>query len=887
MPAQQQHYVTTAYWTGTTGTVAAGTVLCFTNAATDRFTVATTANLATYGQNPSCIALTAGDDSSIAVEAQQVGFVPASITGLGAGSATTICVNSSGFLARGSSPVIVGQCDAEGNAHVNFAGIGAGGTAPTTPGGSVGDVQTKASASTFGAIAAAAAGNQLIVNSSGAWVSGRWIAGACTLEQFGAVGDGVTNDTTAFDAAQTALAAGTFSVLVLGAKTYLVNPTGLFPFGASVVGFGFASVLKTTGSRAIFLAYDSDAADRAKSSLFTNFRMVGSSSGPLGAGVTVFQNGIEVGYLGNDGAARIFISDVQAYRLYTGFSHTFSDELSVGANVVNCQAEECYNGFVFSAADFKNCQAMRCVRGANLGGNSTFNGSIESCTTGVEIAAGGNDGHGVFTGRLVHNTMPIKSAGALTNGYLFDGIELFEGEISIANGNTGAIIFLGGQIDATTYTLNGKSRWNGVTFDDAYFASLSTTNGENEFIECRKRDMTIPSWLQPLLRVAYTFPGDANQTLASQDSWAQTLAIQAGVVTATRTITLGTRPPNKGQRILVKNGTAQSVSVKWATGTAVTITTGLSAIVGADGTNATLELTEANTGGGLTTAGNTGNIQIKNGAALGALTPGTIGAPVVQSTTDGYAVTTISLSAAAAVTTPGSNGQAFYRSSGVVGAMGNVTYDGTNLEVAAASSIEFGTTPATAGYLRFPLATQSVIKGRTSGPTDRDIIATNSGTDTLTFGARTGWTTQLYGSTLAEIWANTLTIYSGAGGNNTLTADGSTIQSGLPLLGWSSPYAGDGFVDVSSAAPHTLSAGEYSRKVIAISGTGASGGTMTFPNPADDDHAYFKWIYGVGTTSAVTISVGAGTTAAMNGTTTPTYTGCFLFRNNSVKRIVP
>jgi hypothetical protein len=161
MPAQQQHYITTAYLTGTTGTVAAGTVLCFTNAATDRFVVATSANLSTYGQNPAGIALTAADNDTPYTEMQSVGFVPASITGLGAGAAGDICVNSSGALARGSSPDVVGQCDAEGNAMVNFAGIGVGGGGGGgTPGGSNGQIQYN-NAGSFGGIALGNVGSVL------------------------------------------------------------------------------------------------------------------------------------------------------------------------------------------------------------------------------------------------------------------------------------------------------------------------------------------------------------------------------------------------------------------------------------------------------------------------------------------------------------------------------------------------------------------------------------------------------------------------------------------------------------------------------------------------------------------------------------------------------
>lgn len=127
MSAQQQHFITTAYLTATTLPVSVGTVLCFTNVATNRFIVATTANLATYTQSPSCIALDAGDVNNLAVRVQQVGWLPNSVTGLGPGAAGSICITAAGRLARGSSPSVVGTCDLEGNAMVNFSGVGVGG----------------------------------------------------------------------------------------------------------------------------------------------------------------------------------------------------------------------------------------------------------------------------------------------------------------------------------------------------------------------------------------------------------------------------------------------------------------------------------------------------------------------------------------------------------------------------------------------------------------------------------------------------------------------------------------------------------------------------------------------------------------------------------------
>lgn len=450
---------------------------------------------------------------------------------------------------------------------------------------------------------------------------GPLLAGTCSLEQFGATGNNVTLDTAAYDAAVAAYNAGTYGTLLLGAKTYLVESTVVHPIGFSVIGFGPKSVLKTTQARAIILMYDSNATNRKKSTLFAYFRMEGTATGSLGVNAPANQNGIEVGYLSADGAARVMFVSVEGYRLDRAFSFAEPDEVSAGARGINCLAEECkYGLYAANAGDWSNCQAIRCNNGIRANSNSQFrNWTLELCNIGVDVIAGGNDGHGVFSGRLVHCTMPIRSAGALLNGFLFDSIELFEGEISIANGNTGAVIFSGGQIDATTYTLLGKSRWLDNTFDTAYFTSLDTTGGEAEFSHPRHRDGTIPAWIETLLRVPYTFPADTNQTLSSQQAWADIVAIQAGVVTATRDLT-NPRTPKRGDRQLVKNGTAQTINVKWATGGSVAIAAGLSAIIGFDGTNAVKELAEG--GGGGSSAGSSGDIQFAGTAGAFAANSG-------------------------------------------------------------------------------------------------------------------------------------------------------------------------------------------------------------------------------------------------------------------------
>lgn len=130
MPAQQQQFIETAFLTGVTGTVAAGTVLCLTADGT-RYTIASLTNRTAASRPAACIALTAGDANNIAVEAQFVGVVPPNITGLGTGTATYVRTSDAGVLERTDDldANVVGHCDADGTAYVCFplAGMSLGG----------------------------------------------------------------------------------------------------------------------------------------------------------------------------------------------------------------------------------------------------------------------------------------------------------------------------------------------------------------------------------------------------------------------------------------------------------------------------------------------------------------------------------------------------------------------------------------------------------------------------------------------------------------------------------------------------------------------------------------------------------------------------------------
>ena len=77
------------------------------------------------------------------------------------------------------------------------------------------------------------------------------------------------------------------------------------------------------------------------------------------------------------------------------------------------------------------------------------------------------------------------------------------------------------------------------------------------------------------------FPSDANYTLTAAEADNEVLSVTAGVITATRDWIVPLIP----RKWTVINKTAQSVRIIGATGTGITIATGKTAIVMADGTN--------------------------------------------------------------------------------------------------------------------------------------------------------------------------------------------------------------------------------------------------------------------------------------------------------------
>lgn len=84
-----------------------------------------------------------------------------------------------------------------------------------------------------------------------------------------------------------------------------------------------------------------------------------------------------------------------------------------------------------------------------------------------------------------------------------------------------------------------------------------------------------------------------------------------------------------------------------------------------------------------------------------------------------------------------------------------------------------------------------------------------------------------------------------------------------PRHGYTSPYASEGQVSFAvTAGTHTLTATEWTRRIIKFTGTFGGTSTITFPAPANADASYVKGIRNTSTT-ALTLTIGSGTTAAV------------------------
>lgn len=586
-------------WSGilASGTISAGYAAV---KAGSTFVIATAANRATYGR-ASAIAITSADTNNPTFEYQVAGIIPTSLSGLGVGTDSWVRVSATGTLERctpAAGDDLVGQCNTAGDLTVTLrASLTAAASLPL----SVANGGTGASGLATGVIKSNGSvlsttglgtANQVLATNSGAtgveWqtVSAR-PAGTCTPEQFGAVGDGVTNDTTDMHEGLDALKAGTYGAMILGAKTYLMDNytwDGGAGNGGAIVGQGPKSVIK----------YRIANPDGLKALLFPrNINSFVVKNCTLQGDDSSSQTGILVGIADSTAPQETTIEGVVFRDFALKAIHTTNAPVATSQvlTMSSCRIEDCATGIVGGAqmllegVNISGCTTAMQVSAGNL----TMVGCVISeNTTGLQLVASGNDGHGTVTGcTFNHNTTSLEIQD-IANGMTFSGCHFYA--CSLTFDNIGIVDMVGCSLRPITMTFTDVAavRFVNCRLEDSSWTTLTIADTcAVEFINCRDLDGSVPPKIRDYVQVPYTFSSDANKTLTRQQSHAEAINITGSVLSAGRDLTSAITPAAaESRRIWIRNAEGQTVTYKWSTGTGVAVAAGKTALIGSDGTNA-------------------------------------------------------------------------------------------------------------------------------------------------------------------------------------------------------------------------------------------------------------------------------------------------------------
>lgn len=292
-------------------------------------------------------------------------------------------------------------------------------------------------------------------------------------EDFGAVGDGTTDDTTAI---QNAI--NSSKPVLLGAKSYLVSSLTVSD-NKGIFGLGFASELKTTSDATVINITGSR-------NTFKNFKIIGNNTGTSQHGIkAVGVSGLTT-YLLNNIVDGLYIFDLggegigSEYMVGSSAGSKHEGAFIVNNTVIN----NClYGVYLYTRAEynvFSNTRIQSCENGFIFsGGNNSFNGgAIVNCTYGIRSLSGSNDAHSQFSGTMInHNDYNVWTNHGST--YNFDGCTIYIGNIRVQGGTTQ---FTGCQISFGTGT-SFVSTTSKAYFSDCQFASLPpTVSGANAAI---------------------------------------------------------------------------------------------------------------------------------------------------------------------------------------------------------------------------------------------------------------------------------------------------------------------------------------------------------------------------------------------------------------------
>lgn len=274
---------------------------------------------------------------------------------------------------------------------------------------------------------------------------------------YGAVGDGVTNDAAAFNAA--AAAAGVNGSVFVPAKTYNVNDQVDILSGQTWLFDG--AILQHTDDTKIIL----------RANAISDWAILGSVTlkGTLTSAATAAETGLYI----TEGK-RYRVEGVQA-KLFKG-KGIWLDGASAGAlrgdrgQFTDCAAYESTVGVQIDAGagaeynTWSNTNISGCVTGMIMaaGNNTVVGGSIVDNTNGVQLVAGPNHCHGMFVGvNINHNTTYNLETTDVIYGHDFIGCHFYannnSGSGAIFFNNSKGICLKNGHLDCWVYDYTGAS----------------------------------------------------------------------------------------------------------------------------------------------------------------------------------------------------------------------------------------------------------------------------------------------------------------------------------------------------------------------------------------------------------------------------------------------
>jgi hypothetical protein len=352
---------------------------------------------------------------------------------------------------------------------------------------------------------------------------GSIVAGVETLEQWGAVGNGVTSDQSALASALAVCgnngdAGAGYGSIYLGAnRTYLVTG-GIIPANCSIVGQNsYNSLLKsTTGAPVLVFAGNGIGLHHFGITGSNSTGQVGVQNGTFDAGLSGFVDyviedvsftslpiGIDVEHTSDD--TNTYLKGGQIHD-----SHFLNSGSNPDAGCLNFGVLAEYNSAT-------NNEFFGCGIGVNnFGGNNTIQDNHFTLSSTWDVAIEGdngatitNDAHGIVSGNLINHGGGIF-VGHIANGETFSHNQI-RGSTEIELFNSSFVSFTGDNtIDVATVELNGSQ---GTTIDGNHWVvttpTITSSNSATTWIGPNnwREDGTFPTYLLAADdRTGWTFP---------------------------------------------------------------------------------------------------------------------------------------------------------------------------------------------------------------------------------------------------------------------------------------------------------------------------------------------------------------------------------------------